>query len=177
MTICLAGFVVAPGCGDSSKDDASGSEASKAPDTPTPVDVQPPDYIDVTACASIVDDDAHTRNTDCIACCQQHGFGHNSFICDSRCTCGNLPSRDNQVVCETAAGTTETCDACCAQEGFSRSRWASTGSCSCIGKPDPTVCAGASLEPEPSRACSNCCLEHGYLSVGYSALGSTCTCS
>ena len=143
----------------------------------TGCELSPPPYIDISRCASVVDDGTPTAITDCIGCCQEGGFLASSFINDHQCTCANLPNTTDPVTCAMALGNVTECGTCCQNAGYTRWSWSSS-SCSCLGQPDDQeTCAATVGLVDPERACSICCLNHGYLAAGYFDLAPSCTCT
>jgi hypothetical protein len=137
-----------------------------------------PDYVDIDVCACFVDDGASYRTLQCITCCGNSGYSSSSFILNKGCTCGDLPLRQDIVVCAEAKESLDVCMTCCTEAGFTRAT-RSGDSCACSGGSDSTICAATVALPNAILACPYCCIANGYLGVDYSAFvgGPHCTCS
>jgi hypothetical protein len=138
--------------------------------------LNPPDYINVTACESFVDPKNNTVS-ECLGCCRTAGYSTGTYANQSHCVCG--AQQTNTTLCAARAGDSTDCTACCiTEQKWGGSSWGS-GTCTCKGAPaNADICAGAASNTEgiePVVACSNCCLNNGYMGVQY-YLGK-CTCS
>jgi hypothetical protein len=165
------------GIGCNGANGGTGTPASNADESWA--DVHPPASIDITSCASVVDDASTSAMDACISCCDTSGYDVSSFINQGHCTCAHQTPED-QTTCATKTATDTQCFACCQAAGYQIQGWigGDTPSCSCDARTDAAVCQSTLTRSDPADQCALCCLNHGFLSDMYVGIGKPeCSCA
>jgi hypothetical protein len=135
--------------------------------------LHPPSNINLSSCASVLEDD-QTDGAACTICCTAQGFSMSRFY-GGACVCGNPMDGAGATVCSAQNASADVCDACCTGANYAGANW--DGSCACDTKTDVTVCPSSPADTAPDASCDSCCLNHGYIGDIYSDFpASVCNC-